>query len=305
MKIIEYINSDYLNITNIIQLQKYCDYINNNKNIIKFNNNCDYLKTINNTISIIYSEDLIETQNINDIFLQLNNKIIILYNVDIDFPNPIKPYSYDKYFHEYILPENNDKIDYYDKINKDIINIIEKNNLHVFTYSASINNKNITYVPLGIFHQFNHFHLKTINKNILCYLNISIPCDRWFGNPRKKIIDYLQNKSFIYKQNNLSFDNFYSDIGRSKFAICPRGCGIDTYRLWDCIALGCIPIIEKYDSHNQWDDLPILFMDRIEDFDNINEDFLNKKYEEFLQKDFNYDKCKIDYWINKLEQFVI
>ena len=82
--------------------------------------------------------------------------------------------------------------------------------------------------------------------------------------------------------------------------ICPRGCGIDTYRLWDCIMLGCIPIVEKYESHNSWNDLPILFLDNIRDYELLTEDFLNRKYDKFLEKDFNYDKCTNDYWYKKI-----
>ena len=58
--------------------------------------------------------------------------------------------------------------------------------------------------------------------------------------------------------------------------------------------------MEKYNAHEQWIDLPILFLDKIEDYAELSEDFLNKTYEEFLNRDFNYDKCKFEYWENKI-----
>jgi len=287
MKISEYIEDiQYLNKTNCIQLFKYEKLFE------------EFVSYDSKYIILDITEDFLHNSKIEDILNPLNNKIVFLHNPDIDFPPPKQQYEYDKYFNTSNLPSNYETIDYYDKIDKDIIQILENNNLHIISFAVSINHPRVTFIPLGTYTYFNHFHLKQSSKDILCYLNMGIHCDRWFGNPRKVVVDILENKDFIHKRHGLSFDDFYNDISRSKFMICPRGCGIDTYRLWDCIALGCIPIVEKYESHENWNDLPILFLDNIKDFELLTEDFLNTKYEEFLQKDFNYDKCKIEYWQN-------
>jgi len=290
MKIQEYItDTHYLNKENCIQLHKYVELIES-----FVSSNSKYMR-------IELSEDILHETTIQKILQPIKNKIIFMSNVDIDFPPPKKPYSYDKYFYVDNLPSNYETLNYYDKIEKDIIQIIEENNLHIISMSVSICHPNITFIPLGIYSRFNHFHMKHNKKDILCYLNMGIPCDRWFGNPRKIIINSLtSNHEFIVKKTNLSMDEFYNDISKSKFMICPRGCGIDTYRLWDCIMLGCIPIVEKYESHNSWNDLPILFLDNIRDYELLTEDFLNRKYDKFLEKDFNYDKCTNDYWYKKI-----
>ena len=287
MKLLEYIKTDFLTCENMIELNKFHDFIHSIKNNDLY-------------VYIELNEDILEQNILHELLSNYTNKIIIFVSVDIDFPPPKYPYKYDKYFNINILPAHYESIDYYDKIDLSIIDIIKKNNLHIISYSVSINSPYITSIPLGIYHKFHHFHLKKQEKHIFCYMNMGIPCDRWFGNPRKKIINMLIDKSFIINKEGLSIDEFYDDISKSKFMICPRGCGIDTYRLWDCITLGCIPIVEKYDSHEQWNDLPILFLDTIDDFSLLTEDFLNNKYEEFLLRDFNYEKCTIDYWKNKI-----
>ena len=291
MKISEYIYSNNYFDSTIIRLNNYRSYIFNT--LLKNNNNEKY-------IYIDYSEDLIESEQLSNILNNLQNKIIFLCYPDIDFPPPKSPYKYDKYSSTTKLLSEHLKIDYYDKINTSIVNIIEKNNLHIFSHSVSIDHPNIHFIPIGIYNNFNHFSLKTNAKTIVCYMNMGIPCDRWFGNPRKKIMTLLKNHSFIIKKSGLSINEFYNDISKTKFMICPRGCGIDTYRLWDCIVLGCIPIVEKYNGHNEFNDLPILFLNSIYDFSLLTEDFLNNTYEQFLQRDFNYDKCKMSYWINKI-----
>lgn len=292
---------------------KLYDFITNNtdlltrENIIKLNNYEEYIMELihrqeQNVVLMRINMDILDKHDIVDAFLSIRNKIVFISSPDIDFPPPKKPYCYDGYFDISKVPENYLEIDYYDKINKEVIPIIEQNNLYIFTHSVSINHPRIFFVPIGVFPRFDHFHLKTINKDILCYANFGLAIHRWFGNPRQQVLDIINNKDFIIKENiedthilnrnGLDFHSFYYKISKSKFAICPRGCGIDTYRLWDCIALGCIPIVEKYEGHAAFSDLPILFLDNIDAFANLTEDYLNGIYDEFLQKEFNYDRLK-------------
>lgn len=306
MKINEYINiPNYINNDNIIKLNKYEKYIQE-------------IQKEENVILININEEILENEDINEIFENIHNKIVLISTPDIDFPPPKKPYSYDLFFNKTKLPKEYLSINYYEKINKKIIDIIYKNNLYVFTHALSTDNTNINFVPLGVYSYFNHYHLKQNEKKIICYANFGLSKNRWFGNPRNEIYELIKDKEFILKENIidtnilnrnlLNVDYFYEIISKSKFAICPRGCGIDTYRLWDCICLGCIPIVEKYDGHKQFENLPILFIDNIKNYSNLTEDFLNKTYEEYQQKDFNYDlllfsniKTKINKHIHNLK----
>ena len=95
-----------------------------------------------------------------------------------------------------------------------------------------------------------------------------------------------------------TFYNYYETIAKTKFMICPRGCGLDTYRLWDCLYLGCIPIVVKYDGYRDFEDLPILFIEKWEDYLTLTEDYLNQKYSEMIDKIYNYNKLKFSWWEN-------
>jgi hypothetical protein len=48
-----------------------------------------------------------------------------------------------------------------------------------------------------------------------------------------------------------------------------------------------------------YSDLPVVFIDNYED---ISEEFLVRKYEEILDKSFNFNKIKFLYWKNLIEQ---
>lgn len=45
----------------------------------------------------------------------------------------------------------------------------------------------------------------------------------------------------------------YDKTLESRYALCPRGCGVDTHRFYECIYLGCVPIVVR--THTVFDRL--------------------------------------------------
>jgi hypothetical protein len=152
--------------------------------------------------------------------------------------------------------------------------------------------------------------LRMDKKEILCYYNCSVPplSIHWYGRIRSYIYEGISEYKFVKIENvslnqnrdlgENTFHNYYETISKSKFMICPRGCGLDTYRMWDCLYLGCIPIVVKYEGYKDFEDLPILFIDKWEDYLKLNENYLNNKYNEIIDLNFNYEKLKFSYWEN-------
>lgn len=180
----------------------------------------------------------------------------------------------------------------------------------VFCINRYTDNPNTFGLPLGITNDCNDSDIHPIygNKQImidvfnddlkkknLAYMNFNISN---YPNERKFIVDKFKNESWV-KSGNIenSIDGrrqFLIDIRSSRFVFCPRGNGIDTHRLWETLYMGSIPIVKYENAHHLFTDLPILF---IKDWNEISEEFLNIKYEEIMQKDWNMDKLKISHWL--------
>lgn len=222
-------------------------------------------------------------------FKKYSNKTIILLNPDCDFPPPkiSNTYEFDKKYNG--LTEDCRLIEYKDKVDYRIIKIIEEFNIKVICYSSSIFHKNVKLIPLGITWQIKIppqllFSSNNIEKKILCYANFGIPTiERWFGNPRQDAFNKIKNKTFILIENtqednkirkiNNNYNNYLNKLLYSKFSICPRGCGIDSYRVYDSILCKCIPIMLKNDEYyKNFEGWPILFID---DYKDLTETFLN------------------------------
>lgn len=62
---------------------------------------------------------------------------------------------------------------------------------------------------------------------------------------------YFEKKDWVTIAPKCDFETYMDHINKHRFVCCPRGNGIDTYRFWECIYMGSIPIVES----SQLDDL--------------------------------------------------
>ena len=320
MKLIDFLNNNlaayefqknFIDLLKIENLYKTLEIENLNK-IINISLNCD-------TSKYTYLQSQIKLRSSNYVYENENDKgfIILSTNPDCDFPPPKKEIIsfQDKNFNT----EKQDELDnmnYKDKIDSSVIVNLPQEIKQIFCHAVGIENPRVSMVPLGRDYKNRHLfpvvdNLARNEKNTLCYYNCTLPPQvlHWYGMIRTNIYKMIKrnNMNFIDVEycnmhprtyNDSITLNYYKKILASKFMICPRGCGIDTYRMWDCIYLGCIPIIEKYEGYNQFNDLPILFIDNWRDIIMLTPDFLERKWQEMLLLDYNYDKLNIDYWEN-------
>ena len=66
----------------------------------------------------------------------------------------------------------------------------------------------------------------------------------------------------------------------SRYALCPRGCGVDTHRFYECIYLGCVPIVVRTNTafdrlYSPGTGFPCLVVERWAD---VTEELLDRLY---------------------------
>ena len=74
------------------------------------------------------------------------------------------------------------------------------------------------------------------------------------------------------------------------------GNGFDTHRLWESLYLGSIPVTKFHKAYEQFQDLPIIF---IENWKKVNLEFLNITAKKLPNQSLN--KLTIDYWELKIK----
>lgn len=83
------------------------------------------------------------------------------------------------------------------------------------------------------------------------------------------------------------------------FALCPRGNGVDTHRLWEALYMGCIPIVERDPAHRNWEDLPICWINH---WGEVTIEFLLKEKARIEAMNWPREKLRVSYWIDFIQR---
>lgn len=276
---------------------------------------------LENKRNVVYFQLGLSEKSVNfvlDLFKTLDQvpSVLLLTNGDTDLP-PIKSKWFSQDFMEFSEEAQREieKIPLDDLLELSFLEKIPEN-CTIFCNSVIKDHQKLNMIPLGRDPKgINFVYDKPLNtkKNILVYCNHSIPPKsiHWYGRIREYIYKDCLNKSFVKVDNmstvqgrdigKASFINYYQNLLDSKFIICPRGCALDSYRLWDSLYFGCVPIVVKYDGYKQFEDLPILFIDSWQDYMTLDKDNLERIWMEMQEKEYNFDKLKFSWWKNKIQ----
>jgi len=97
---------------------------------------------------------------------------------------------------------------------------------------------------------------------------------------------------------------YYRELQRSKFILSPGGLGLDCYRNWEALYLGCIPVLERnFRTNDGWfnrtlADLPVAWID---DYNDLTPEYLQQEYRRLVldadPTQYKYEKLTRHYWI--------
>lgn len=182
-----------------------------------------------------------------------------------------------------------------------------------FAQNVAIEHTRIESIPIGLENDKWFVGLKKKQKIIgkfsqqklyrnLVYMNHNVNTY-----PGERNVSYylFENKEWVTARRGINgegYDEYIDDVYNHKYVICPRGNGIDTHRLWECLYLGAIPIVKRDINNWFYNDLPILYVARWED---VTEELLNTVWPKFVQHTWNWKKLTFKYWEDKIRSYAI
>jgi hypothetical protein len=112
-----------------------------------------------------------------------------------------------------------------------------------------------------------------------------------------------------FAKENISITNEYNPkqpvsvwhktIRQAKFVLCPAGLSADSYRIWETLLLGSIPVVESNPAglDRVYASLPVLV---VRNFTQVTPSFLEEVYPCFVDHAafFRYDQLRASYWLN-------
>jgi hypothetical protein len=114
------------------------------------------------------------------------------------------------------------------------------------------------------------------------------------GGWRRKLINIIPREIIYYEPDILPRSKSYKNISNYAFVASPFGHGFDCIRTFEALCLGCIVIMKKSFLDIIYEDLPVLLVDEWSD---INETLLKDTLIHYSNKQFNYEKLKMDYYV--------
>ena len=193
---------------------------------------------------------------------------------------------------------------------------IPKNVKKIYCNNVDFHHEKIKFLPMGRDFRARKLFAENFekqNRDILVYGNFSLNTS-WI---RKAIHLFIKDNPLYTLENIgtrgkygkkrswfMSNESFFNRLRSSKFVICPRGTAPDSFRFYDTLYCGAIPIVIKDPMYDQFDhsELPILFLDHQKDFQKITENFLNEQYNTLSKKIKPYYKTlDFNYWIEKIK----
>eukprot|EP00668_Euglena_longa_P002273 GGOE01002622.1.p1 GENE.GGOE01002622.1~~GGOE01002622.1.p1 ORF type:complete len:362 (+),score=34.71 GGOE01002622.1:62-1147(+) len=160
-------------------------------------------------------------------------------------------------------------------------------------------------IPLGIKKQWvvgirRHQCLALTTKPInLFFAMFSVKSPPLRVKRRSQAVQALQSKGWLKgKEENkrLPPGKFYQQLIRSKFVISPPGNGLDTFRTWESMALGRLPIILSNQLHEDalFADLPTV---QVSSWQNLNASFLSGAWDKAKVAVFDANRLTRVWWL--------
>lgn len=253
---------------------------------------CDFVKTQqknNNYKSYFYNENttILNLDEVKTIFV---NTWTLQRFFNVIFPQLKGKYNFISHNSDMGLTEvyrdfiNSEKVIKWYSQNKDIN--------HTKTFSLPIGLGNQQY-PHGNLSLLNSIIAKNTNKENIVFKNFSIQTNGY----KRSIIDFLTHRNGIVMSNPCSQEEYFNSIAKSMFCISPPGNGVDCHRIWECLYLKTIPVVEYNEAFREFKHLPILF---ITDWATVTIEFLMSKVHMLKEFDNPINELTLDYWKNKI-----
>tara|TARA_Y100000591_G_C21787565_1_gene674678 strand:- start:828 stop:1424 length:597 start_codon:yes stop_codon:yes gene_type:complete len=170
-------------------------------------------------------------------------------------------------------------------INKTHIKYLNNNKIMKwYAHNALIQHEKLVKIPIGFSKKIGEKEeiIKNLikkRKNYSEKKDILLITHMEITNENRENINYLENKSWVTKINKMSFDEYINNINNYKFVLCPIGNGVDTFRFWETVFMGSIPVIESCKLNDLYEKVNCLVVNKFEDLSKKDLENYEKKYE--------------------------
>lgn len=138
--------------------------------------------------------------------------------------------------------------------------------IHIYAINTIITHPKLTTIPIGFADRHLEFLKKTPpqpkpadERDYEIYCNFTISKERLH---RISCLEAYKNDPRTVIRENRNTEEYYADLCRSKFVLCPDGTGIDTHRIYESILCGATPVVLRNSLSHLYERLPVCIVDK-------------------------------------------
>ena len=115
----------------------------------------------------------------------------------------------------------------------------------------------------------------------------------------KKILDQIDSPFTEPLISDIGRIEYLKSLRQADLVICPAGNGVDTHRLWETLYVGGTPAVLSNPIINPLvSNLPVLIL---QDWSELSDNKrIERMWNELDQRNYNFDKLRLSYWISRM-----
>lgn len=133
---------------------------------------------------------------------------------------------------------------------------------HIYAINTTIAHPRLTTIPLGFVDCqlpfLETFVPEQCERTIEIYQNFTALTN---APKRNECARAFANDPRVTVREGLTVPEYYADLCRSKFVLCPEGTGLDTHRVYEALLCGATPVVVQNALAPLYERLPICILD--------------------------------------------
>lgn len=134
--------------------------------------------------------------------------------------------------------------------------------IHIYAINTTTAHPDLTTIPIGFVDRqlpfLATFQRPECLRDIEVYANFTRATN---DAKRRMCIEAFVNDSRVTWRSGLSVPEYYADLCRSKFVLCPEGTGIDTHRVYEALFCGATPVVLRNSLSPLYERMPVCIVD--------------------------------------------
>jgi len=129
---------------------------------------------------------------------------------------------------------------------------------HIYAINTTTTHPRLTTIPLGFVDRqlpfLETFQVPNVARDIEIYMNFTRGTN---SEKRNQCLEIFENNPRVTQRTGLSVSEYYEDLCRSKFVLCPEGTGIDTHRVYESLLCGATPVVLRNSLSSLYKKMPV------------------------------------------------